>query len=194
MPGYSNAIYEDIPSRPGSVHQGDRSSYLSPADTEAIIQPSRTGKGRKGIRGGKNITLEAENPAFEEDYESSEEELEGAVGGLPVENPYPVHPPPYSEKDAQMARIMAYSKTENYSKGKGGSEEDNYTEYRQKGGDPESPIYQDPPSPYRDPPYQNAAPQDPFQDPPPYSTRAEALQVTVEQGKVPDKEPIDVLY
>ena len=84
---YSNAIYEDIPSRPPSIYPPEKIPYVRPESVK-----------NKHL---KHVQFEKGNPAYESDLDDSD--LEGAVGGVPL----PDHPPPYSEKDAQMATILS---------------------------------------------------------------------------------------
>ena len=141
---YTNALYEDIPSRPSSIYPPDKIPYVRPADA----------------KNAKHVHFERGNPAFESDVED-EEELEGAVGGVPL----PVHPPPYSEKDAQMAHIMSHVTDLDDEKKKLPLFEDEDTEYLEAG-----------------------------KDPPPYSTASPIAQVELDNDSLPEKPPIDVLY
>ena len=139
---YSNAIYEDIPSRPPSLYPSNRTSYLTPSDKKPI----------------KEVHFERGNPLFESDME--EEVLEGAVGGVPFSD----KPPPYSEKDAQIAHIMSHVKDNDGDKKLPVDDEDGdgYLEAGNK--------------------------------PPAYSINRHVVQVQMANGDLPEKPPIDVLY
>ena len=132
---YSNVIYEDIPSRPPSVYPPEKIPH--------VVKPL-------GARNsyGKHVQFEKGNPTYESDFE--DEELEGAVGGVPL----PAQPPPYSEKDVQMAHIMSHVRDVDDEKKK-------------------VPVFDEDDDGYLEAPI---------------------AQVVTEDGELPEKPPIDVLY